>query len=330
MRAKYYCTRCQSGGDIIALAGLIAENENQHPAGSPRFLHSFARLRFWEKEFNATGGNLYRPVNSRERIKWLAAHTRLALAWPLNSRATFGCFADIGNKKGAPANASELCRRVMRKMNSTGRANGEIIYRAVNEFWKKYGAAARLIYGMAERGEAAHIIDIERGRLVGRWIEENAFTGRRHAKTKVVLEWFYKCINPRTPSAADLVKRLGVCLPFARQVLDVMRGLSLIWKPKDVGARDSGAWRISICNDVGMALLREVSFCRKRSHGPPPLWLRQMVYKMCGIESQGKLFGNDRNWSEWSSEVTRAISSPYHAEFADGVVQDAAASLRLN
>ena len=328
MRAKFFCTRCKSGGDIVALAGLIAEGEGEHPPGGRRFLHSFARLRAWERDFKATGGNLYRPVNARERIRWMSAQTRMALVWPLNSRAVFGCVADMGNKKGAPANASELCRRVMRKMNSTGRANQTIIYRAVNDFWKKYGDEARLIYGMATRGEAPHIIDIERGRLVGRWIEDNAFKGRRHAKTKVVLEWFYKCINPRTPSAADLVKRLGVCLPTAMRVLDTMRGLRIIWKPKDAGARGEGGWRISICNDVGLALLREVSFCRKRAQGPP-LWLRQMVYKMCGIEPQGKLFGCDRNWSEWSSEVARVISSPYHAAAAGDVVQETAAAMRL-
>ena len=331
-RAKYFCTGCKSSGDIVSLASLVGGEElGKFKKGGSLFLRSIARLKAWEKEWNAEGGRLFAPLNPKERIRWLRAHVRGWFTCPLVTRAVLGCIADTGNKKGAPRNAMDLMMRIVMAMNGVPKKNYVIIYREVLEFWKKFRGDMAQIYAASNTGETPpHTLDVMRGRLAGKWLEEYRIKdapaagrkrkSRRHARTLVLMDCFYKCFWKRTPSAEAVAKAVGVCGVTAKRVMRMLRDLGFIWKPKGTSSA-GGGWRMGMCKNLGMSLLREISFIQRRGHSPP-MWVRQVVYKLCGVEPQGKLFGGTGgdDWLAWRRDVESRIASPRHAEWVRGLI----------
>ena len=328
MRAEWFCWSCENGGDIINLADRLAGGNGEHgrwQRDHTKFQRSITRLRSWHDSLSAAGGNVFEPMDSKQRTKWMEQQARLMHIWKLSSRAIFACLADTASGNMPPRSASELFLRVVRLMNHPNRKlNQSIIYRAVNNFYKDFGEQAEAIYAMARRQKSPHDLNRERGRLVGEWLKKHSSKGRYHAQTRVVLFLYWSCFHDITPDTKRICTEVRVRIETAKKVLGLLKSTGMIWFPQ-IFSHSWAGWRISKSNSVGGALVRELSFLKQRGRSPP-LYLRHLLFKLFGISPQMNLFGEEGRSDRQLVEL--ALSGSL-ADKLKGRVRAVAAGMKL-
>ena len=138
---------------------------------------------------------------------------------------------------------------------------------------------------------------------------------------------FYRCYYDKTPTAEKIMSAVNICLDTARSILDLLKAVGLIGFPHFAG-RMVGGWRIRICHDIGRQLEQELSFLRERGRGPP-LWLRHLVFKLCGIPPQGELPFVDES-KTWRERALDLISSARMRSRAEALSAQLAGAMRLS